>query len=257
LPHEETIPAKSDKLCLDMKKEGIQRDPLIVDRGSGTVLDGMHRLSAFKKLKAEHAVCYLVDYSSKAVTLERWVRVYEVRRAELLQPMLENLGLSRRVSLTEVFGLVEARKVALGIIGAKGCYVTEGRGQTLATSFQLVRELDTVFSTLRWDTSFASEDEIDFATQDPKHLVALTPKLNKQDVLNAARSGQLFPWKTSMHVVDPRPVAIDFPLADLMSAHPPTAQLEAILRDSQQKLLPPNTAYKGRRYKERLLLLRG
>lgn len=257
LPHEETISSKSEKLFIDMKREGIQRDPLIVDYASGTVLDGMHRLSAFKKMKAEHAVCHMVDYSSKAVTLQRWVRVYKPARNELILPILENMGLNRKVTLTEVFQLVENKKVALGIIGVSGCYIAQTRDPALSSSFALVRQLDGIFSSLGWGTSFASEDEIDFVTQDPKNFVAMTPKPNKQDVLNAARSGQLFPWKTTMHVVDPRPVAIDFPLEDLMKRNPPTLELETMLKQGGQKLMPPNTTYKGRRYKERLLLLRG
>ena len=257
LPHEETIPSKSEKLFQDMKKEGIQRDPLIIDYESGTVLDGMHRLSAFKKLGAEHAVCYLVDYSSKGVTLQRWVRVYEVKKPDLVPTILEELGLNQKATLGELFDLVEGRKTALGLIGAGSCFVAAEKGQQLTASFDLIRRLDKVFSALGWPVSFAAEDEIDVATQDPSHLVAITPKLNKQDVLTASRSGRLFPWKTSMHVVDPRPVAIDFPLADLMGMAPPTAELDSILKEGAPRLLPPNTTYKGRRYKERLLLLRG
>jgi len=257
LPHEETIPAKSEKLYLDMKKEKIQRDPMIVDYESGTVLDGMHRLSAFKKMKAEYAVCHLVDYSSPSVTLERWLRVYKVGRKELVPSILENLGLSQKVPLTDIFDLVEKREVALGVIAPDGCHVARADGPAVASGFALVRRLDSVFSTMGWGMSFTGEDEIDVATQDSKNMVVLTPKVNKQDVLNAARSGQLLPWKTTMHVVDPRPVAIDFPLADLMKPSPPSSELEALLREGGRKLTPPDTIYKGRRYKERLLVLRG
>lgn len=256
LPHEETILSKAEKLLLDMKKEGVQRDPLIVDSATATVLDGMHRLSAFKKMRAEYVVCHLVDYSSPAVTLGRWVRVYEVARVDMVTSILENLGLNRKVKLAEVFELVESRKVALGVMSSAGIYVTQAKDSTLLSTFALVRQLDKVFSTLGWGPSFAPEDEVDIVSQNPKNLVALTPRLNKQDVLNAARTGRLFPCKTTMHVVDPRPVAIDFPLRDLMGRSPPTAELDMMLAQRKPRLTPPDTTYKGRRYKERLLMLR-
>jgi hypothetical protein len=255
LPHEETIPPKTEKLVAEMAKEGIQRDPLIVDNDSGTVLDGMHRLSAFKKLKLEYAVCHLVDYSSHSISLQRWVRVYQVRRPELVPPMLDGLGLNRRTTLSDAFDLVENRKAALAVMDSSGCRVGPAGGSVLSQSFSLVRQLDSVFSTLGWTTSFAAEDEIDIVMQDPKNLVAIIPRLTKQDVLTAAQTGQLFPWKTSMHIVDPRPVAIDFPLKALVARAPPTAELESKMKEGRPKMLPPNSLYKGRRYKERLLVL--
>ena len=90
-----------------------------------------------------------------------------------------------------------------------------------------------------------------------KQTLVLLPRLNKQDVLTAARSGRLFPCKTTMHIIDPRPVAIDFPLAELMKRTSPRPVLDGILKEEQSRLLPTNSVYEGRRYKERLLVLRG
>ena len=98
LPHEDIIAPQVEKLAAAMRRHGVQRDPLIVDRESGTVLDGMHRLAAFRKMGAEYAVCYLVDDSSKSITLQRWVRVLTVSKTSLVPHVLENLGVDRKGS---------------------------------------------------------------------------------------------------------------------------------------------------------------
>ncbi|MDG6898766.1 MAG: hypothetical protein JRN24_03400, partial [Nitrososphaerota archaeon] len=59
--------------------------------------------------------------------------------------------------------------------------------------------------------------------------------------------------KTSMHLIDPRPVAVDFPVAELNEAT--SRSLEERLRGRGERLLPADSVYEGRRYKERLLLL--
>jgi hypothetical protein len=84
-------------------------------------------------------------------------------------------------------------------------------------------------------------------------LVLLVQRLRKEDVIGAATSRKLFPCKTSMHMVDPRPVSIRFPIEGLRRAG--SGPVPAALRKDSGKILPPGSMYEGRRYKERLLLL--
>ena len=71
-------------------------------------------------------------------------------------------------------------------------------------------------------------------------------------MLSAGRSGRLFPCKTSMHVIDPRPVGVDIPLRELREGSAKTLDLRI---RSRHTLLPPDSLYGGRRYKERLVLM--
>jgi hypothetical protein len=252
LPHEETIPDQLEKMVAQIRRDGVQKDPLIVDRESGTVLDGMHRLAAFGRLGLENVVCCLVDYSSSGIRLERWARVYRTTRADLLSQAADELGMRRAVTLSDAFGLLEARKTGLALIGQRGCRVAE-EGEGLDRAFKAIRTLDEVGRTLGWQRSFVSEDEVDIALQDASNAVLLVQRLNKQDVLTAARTSKLFPCKTSMHFVDPRPMALDFPVAELNGAT--SKSLSETLKGKSPVMLPPNSVYEGRRYKERLLLL--
>ena len=251
LPHEETIPEQLDKIVGQIRRDGVQKDPVIVDRDTGTVLDGMHRLAAFGKLNLENVVCCLVDYSSPGIELRRWARVYKTTKRDLFDQALEELGVTKSVSLSEAFDSLDSRKAGLAVLSRAGCRVSD-REFGLDTAFRAVKSLDEVGRNLGWQRSFVREDEVDFALED-RGNVLLVQRLTKQDVLNAARTRSLFPCKTSMHTIDPRPVALDFPIKNINAATPKT--IADLLRKRSPRLWPAGSEYEGRRYKERLLVL--
>jgi len=252
LPHEDTIPSHVDRITSEIKQEGIQRDPIIVDADTGAVLDGMHRLAAFGRLGLENAVCCSVDYSSKMVSLQRWARAYShsVRR-EVGQALMD-AGISRKCTMSEAFNSLDARKCGLAALSSQGAFLPADR-LDLQGAFAIVRGLDAIAQESGWKRTFFSEDEIDSALQDERTVVVLIQKLGKDDVIAAARSGRLFPCKTSMHTIEPRPVAVNLPIEKLSSMS--GSELRKQLQTSGGKLLPQGSLYQGRRYKERLLLL--
>jgi len=252
LPHEEIIPSHVDRIAEEIRKEGIQRDPIILDVETGAVLDGMHRLAAFRKIGLENAVCCPVDYASRAVGLHRWARVYSQGGRGGISQAISDAGILKRATLSEAFAALDARHCGLAAIGARGVYIP-GMLLDLQGAFAVIRGLDAIARESGSKAEFVPEDEVDAALQDEDKVVVLVQKLRKDDVLSAARSGRLFPCKTSMHVIDPRPVAVNAPIDELSSMT--GAQLRKKLPDSGGKLLPRGSYYQGRRYKERLLLL--
>ena len=146
---------------------------------------------------------------------------------------------------------MERRNRVVASIMQSGCRVSD-EGISLAEGFEIVRKFDEYSVSNGWRREFVPEDEIDIPLQDSNRLVLLVSRLRKQDVVLAGTSGSLFPCKTSMHVIDPRPVGVDIPLDDLKDGSRRT--LEMRLR-SDHTFLPANTEYGGRRYKERLVVL--
>ncbi|MGD0477976.1 MAG: ParB N-terminal domain-containing protein [Nitrososphaerales archaeon] len=252
LPHEDTIPSHVERIALEIKQEGIQRDPIIVDSESGAVLDGMHRLAAFARLGLESAVCCPLDYSSKNVSLHRWARVYSSDERGDLSKALLDAGISRSSTLTEAFASLDARKCGLAALSSQRVFLPAAPTD-LQGAFAVVRGLDVIAYESGWKREFVSEDEVDSALQDERNIVVLVQRLGKDDVVAAARSGRLFPCKTSMHTVDPRPVAVNVPIERLGSLT--GAELRKQLQFSGGKLFPSGTQYRGRRYKERLFIL--
>ena len=251
-PHEETIPEHVRGLTAEMKRDGVQRDPIIIDQDTATVLDGMHRLAAFLALEIENAVCCSVEYSSKSVSIGRWARVYTVPNRDSAEEALGRAGMTRRVTLARAFDALDGKEAGLAVLTSNAAYLP-GERMELDGAIDAIEGFDRRSEALGWGRKFVPEDDIDVPLQSDRNLVVLVRKLGKDDVVAAGRSGKLFPCKTSMHLIDPRPVAVNFPLAGLNGAT--TAGLREALAGRNERLLPPNSTYEGRRYKERLLLL--
>jgi hypothetical protein len=250
LPHEETIPSQIQRVADELRMDGVQKDPLIVDGESGVVLDGMHRLAALTHLGLGYAVCCSVDYSSSGISVKRWARVYTAGSGGHLLQVLDELGLAK-VTSTEALNSLESRRRPVAVLTQRRSYTAE-EGADLAKGFEVVRSLDELSSTLGWKRTFVPEDEVDVHLQDDRNAVTLVSRLGKQDVVMAGMRKTLFPCKTSMHVIDPRPVGANIPLDELSDGSRHT--LDTRLK-SGHVVLPPNSEYGGRRYKERLVVL--
>jgi len=251
-PHEETIPSHVQRIAAEMKRDGVQKDPIIIDQDSLTVLDGMHRLAAFNALGVENAVCCAVDYASPAVKLGRWARVYALPRGYAIPEILGKSGLTRRVTLAQAFDALEGRDTGLALLTPDSAYLPGGN-LDLGRAMEIMLDFDRMVAEGGWKREFVSQDDVDVPLQTERNIVLLTRRLRKDDVVNAAKSGRLFPCKTSMHIIDPRPVAVNFPMGELGDAT--SASLRKRLEGTHEQLLPPGSLYEGRRYKERLLLL--
>jgi hypothetical protein len=251
-PHEETIPSHVKGLAAEMKRDGIQKDPIIIDIESLTVLDGMHRLAAFISLGVENAVCCSVDYASPAIKLGRWARVYTLPYGSPFPEVLGQSGLTRRSSLAQAFDALEGRDSGLALLTPNFAYLPEGN-LDLEGAMKIMRNFDRTAEAEGWRREFVPEDDVDVPLQSDRNLVLLVRKLRKDDVVSSAKSGRLFPCKTSMHLIDPRPVAVDFPMSELGNTN--SASLRRRLEGRHEQVLPAGSLYEGRRYKERLLLL--
>jgi hypothetical protein len=252
LPHEQIIPSQVRRLSAEISRDGMQKDPLIIDGESSVVLDGMHRLAAFGELHVQNAVVCAVDYSSKNVTLSRWARVYTPPESSEASRLLDAVGGLSRTNPSSAFSALEKKEIGWAMLTSKGAYLPE-KSQEFEMASASVKSIDGIAEAKGWVRSFVAEDEVDVTLQNERNVVVLMRRLGKDDVLLAAKTGKLFPCKTSMHVIDPRPVAVDFPISDLNKATSHT--LRESLKGRGGRLLPPDSKYEGRRYKERLLLM--
>jgi hypothetical protein len=249
LPHEEIIPLHVEQLASEMTRDGIQRDPIIIDGDYAAILDGMHRLAAFKALRIDNAVCCSVGYSSRSVSLGRWARVYALKSGDSVEDALEGFE-AKRTSLAEAYSSLDRREAVAAVLTSDGAFLRKG-GDSHSEIADALKAMDRLAEGKKWARTFVPEDEVDVPLQGPGKFVLLPRRLTKDDVLTAARTGKLFPCKTSMHLVDPRPVALNFPLKELDRAT--SAKLKESLAGNEGRLLPPGSDYEGRRYKERLL----
>lgn len=249
-PHEETIPSHVHELADQCERDGVQKDPVLVDSETGSIVDGMHRLAAFKLLGLRNVVCCSFDYNSESISVYRWARAYSGAGVEGLLEAAKSAGISRATSSEDALRELEGKGSGLSVLSSHGALMPKTR-IGLDAAFSVVRALDSVAAAKDLSRKFVSEGELEAESARRDSIAVLVEKLSKGDVIEAARTGRLFPCKTSMHVIDPRPVAVNFPLADLANE----ARIKDVDSKSPGRIAPPGTLYEGRRYKERLLLL--
>ena len=256
LPHEETITDLSSRLSDQIRADGFQRDPIIVDRENHVVLDGMHRLRALKELGARHILCHLVDYSSPEIRLERWARSLKGVKRESLAEILKESRIDRRVSLKEAIELVDGRSTPVAVLTSGSCFVASSSFRSLAETFELVRGLDEASRAMGLREDFIEEEIIETAIPNPGSVVILTPRVEKKEVIAAAKSGRLFPHKSTMHVIGIRAVGVNYPLSELQEEEPSQEVRASKLEGARGSILDPPVTYFGRRYWEKLLVVR-
>ena len=256
LPHEETITDLSSRLSDQIRADGFQRDPIIVDRENHVVLDGMHRLRALRELGARHILCHLVDYSSPEIRLERWARSLKGVKRESLAEILKDSRIDRRVSRKEAIELVDGRSTPVAVLTSGSCFVASSSFRSLAESFELVRRLDEASRAMGLREDFIEEEIIETAIPNPGSVVILTPRVEKKEVIEAAKGGRLFPHKSTMHVIGIRAVGVNYPLSELQEEEPSQEMRATKLEGARGSILDPPVTYFGRRYWEKLLVVR-
>jgi len=256
LPHEETITDLSSRLSDQIRADGFQRDPIIVDRENHVVLDGMHRLRALRELGARHILCHLVDYSSPEIRLERWARSLKGVKRESLAEILKDSRIDRRVSRKEAIELVDGRSTPVAVLTSGSCFVASSSFRSLAESFELVRRLDEASRAMGLREDFIEEEIIETAIPNPGSVVILTPRVEKKEVIEAAKGGRLFPHKSTMHVIGIRAVGVNYPLSELQEEEPSQEMRASKLEGARGSILDPPVTYFGRRYWEKLLVVR-
>jgi hypothetical protein len=105
--HEETGEKRVGELVEKIRKDGVLKNPVVVERRNFVVLDGHHRLAALKRLGMKLIPVQLVNYEDGDL------KVY-LRRRELLMQVIKEAVIGRAVR-----GKVFPRKTTRHLIGEK------------------------------------------------------------------------------------------------------------------------------------------
>lgn len=254
LLHEETIPEMLRSLTLKIGEDGVLRAPVIVDRETMVVLDGMHRVEALRGLGCWLTCVCLVDYSSPEIKVERWCRaVSNPFDAKAATDMAAQMGL--RLTPRESRGAFGAAGSSMIFKGSS--YELSSPGMDLLTLFKAVRELELKLRDSGFKVSYETDvDAMEMLVKGNAGAVICPPRIGKRHVLETALQGRVFVFKATRHIIPARPLGVDVSLSLLrdtsLSVEEANEKLSAILRRKQLRHLPPGTALNGRRYDEDL-----
>jgi len=195
--HEQIDPFHLEELKSELVRDGYQRDPITVDANYKVILDGHHRVKILKTLGCSRVAAHYVDYLSDTnIRVKAWYPVVMDSERSLLE-LLQESGINLS---------------------------TEARGNSGHLIFHN-RVLPVKSDRRRIMGALVGKVKIDYVPSETfaKKLVEtgrascaiIFDPISKEDVVEAALSGDPFPPKTTRHIFPTMPRNWFIPLRDL------------------------------------------
>lgn len=253
LIHEEIIPYRLNKLKASIERDDVQSAPILVDRRTHVVLDGMHRTAIMKELGCRFTCVCLLDYFDPSITIQRWCRMvpapFNEKNAETL---LKELDLKH-----EPFDLVESPEDDESLLlifkdsGIK--IITED--ETLVEAFKKSYKLERRLNEWGYKIVHCTESEArENLTSGSFEATMYLPKVDKSQVIDVAQHKTVLTPKATRHRLPARPVAVNVPLSLLkdknISVEEANRMLYDLLKDKKLERFDPGTKWMGRTYDE-------
>jgi hypothetical protein len=210
-PHEETHLIGKLKVAEGILKERRFTWPIFADKESGVILDGMHRWNLLKDFCFLYMPVQHIDYiSNEYVKLDVWCRYIKTVTEEAFQLAVREVGLEEVPFSIED---IKDRKEAMVISPTNRAYVISEkmavqfeyyRLKQLEDRFGISQKVNTMMTgpgrrEFRM-ADYKAESKIMEYISDPDTVVVFPRPLSKQDVIDVATRGEVFPPKTTRHI---------------------------------------------------------
>jgi len=257
LLHEEAIPELLERLVASIKNDGCLNHPIIVDSESFLVLDGVHRVAALKKLKCKRVPACLVDYKNPAIQIFSWYRAIKGANAvKQLLAQVKHVGCNVEKVNQINENVIGVSPIVAGIKALDESFLVSFQFEGLKEAYDIIecieKRLKTIGLEIKYETEFDAQQGL---TQHQADAVLLAPKLTKQAIIEAARSGKIFAHKASRHIIPARPMRVCVPL-NLLKTNRSLSEINEMLKSMLQrkrfKRIPSGSVFEGRRYEEDL-----
>lgn len=221
--HEETINSSLRDMINYFKRVKVYRDPIIVDSNSFVVLDGMHRVSALKSLDYDFIIAYLVDYQSELIRIEKWIRKFNLKQPlshSILDKILsilkkENVEISMYSDKEICDDMLEKREILAYMITPSIkkyiCFLNHSRMSIMEIYTKLRRIEKIIISKFQASVSYIPKKYLTNKNKE-EAIYIVPPAVLKNEVIYYARKKQLFPPKTTRHIIPLRPFFVNVPL---------------------------------------------
>lgn len=254
--HEETIPDRVAELKDSLLRDGVVKDPLVVDAGSCVVLDGMHRVAALKELRCFCVPVCAVDYLNPSIKVGVWYRMLSGRSSpSQFEDALSSSGLKVQRYSFDATSVMENPHLAT-IFASGESLRLKGDGwqvyEVLKTAERCARQLGL---TVTFETE---HDALEMLANKKIDAIITLPKIDKESVREAGLTGQLLPHKVTRHVIPARPLGVNVPLRTLTDANvsleEANRQFIASLQAREITRRPSGSVIGDRRYEEETFL---
>ena len=250
--HEETIPDRVAELKDSLIRDGVVKDPVVVDAGSCVVLDGMHRVAALKELRCFSIPVCAVDYLNPNIRVGVWYRTLSGRLStSQFEAALSSSGLRfERVSF-DVTSAMENPHLATIFANGESLRL-KGDGWQV---YEVLKTAERCARRLALTVTFETErDALEMLVNKKIDAIITLPKIDKASVREAGLTGRLLPHKVTRHVIPARPLGVNVPLQALTDANIPleeaNRQFIANLQTRKITRRPSGSVIGDRRYEE-------
>lgn len=226
LAHEGIVEKWVDRIAFNILDYGVMKNPIIATKQGDyfIVIDGMHRFAAFKNLEIKDIMIYDVDYFSDKIVLEGWDAL-TFKPLGAYKFLTELFPASEGYQVEECKDTNEARKNLL----ARKCLLIAGdKGGKFYTLTRPTTDKEHMLDELIGVTKHIDE-EVDskglrvvyvadslsagqFENSDAQSLI-IRPQFRKDEVIKRTLDKNLFPRKSTRHLIPDRPLRVDLDLS--------------------------------------------
>jgi len=256
--HEEVIPSLVERLSNQIQRDALIKHPIIVDKRSLVVLDGMHRLAVLQHLGYRLIPVCLVNYEDPNILVKRWFRTVQGMKGMSggkFLDVLRGLGYPiTEVPEEELDSAIDGRGALMGITTLEGCCILRGNAESVSEKYQHVKRLENSLRGLGFRVGYGTEEALRRLKLGELLAVVITPKARKEDVIRTALSGKLLIHKSTRHIIPARPLFVNVPLKWLkMDLERANELFVRSLRRRRLRRLPPGSVL-DRLYEEELYI---
>ena len=218
LPHEQVVSYNLKRLKEAMLNIGHVVDPLIVDKKTGTVLDGHHRLKVLEIIECPQIVCQTVDYMSDEIKVGTWYPSLDITADALFNlDSLKHEKVDYEVGKEAVTNLKSPFMV---VTKDEGCHLINPGNYKL---MEMVEEQNYVFSLLKKHTvDYVPDQEISKLVSGGKSIL-YRRAYSKEEIIKTAAGHTPLPPKSTRHLIPGRIIRLNMKLGWL---HRPKEEAE-------------------------------
>lgn len=216
--HEETDPARVQRLVARIRADGVLRNPPIaapLPEGGYVVLDGANRTTALMAFEAPLLLIQVVDYNDPAVKLDVWRHL--LAEPVDLAALLRSRGLAvEDVSVSDAARALAQRAIACYLLSPAGA-----RSVAASPAQPPVAILSSVVEAYKATNRIYRVMDTDLDTLAREYgsvrAVVVFPTFTKRDILEIARSPVKLPAGITRHLIPGRALRVNLPLEVLTS----------------------------------------
>lgn len=259
LCHEQYDPSRAMPLVKKLKEEKHLANPIIVaafNKNQYLQLDGMNRLSSFKKMGLKTIVAQIIDYNDQeSVELSSWVHLFRSEREVLLKNLSAIEGLVIRKGKFEYVGHRYIKEEGMGrlctLVSKEGkVYLISTNGNLLEKTARLRKIVNLYKNSIIRDVlpinSNKGDIDILFQEHPETSMMVIFPTFTRHQIIEVVKKGGLFPAGVTRHIIKRRCLSVDIPMSFFSRKKSVTAQnkkLDEFLSQRQFRVYEESTIF--------------